>query len=172
METFKTQDGTVITYTNGKVDITKPVGRWKANKDEDFYYIDSFGKIETTFFRNTDCDNYRYNTLNMFKTKGEAAEKIDYDLAIGTLTLAIEELNGGWKPHWNQINTAGRPANFYKDEIKYEIYYDYMRSCYLIAEPRDTQSMMLLPHCKTEAIAQEIIDKYSKELDILRTYQS
>jgi hypothetical protein len=38
MQTFIADDGTVITYTNSKIDITKPVGRWKAKEKETFYF--------------------------------------------------------------------------------------------------------------------------------------
>lgn len=47
-QTFTAFDGTVITYTNGKVDITKPVSRWKANNGELYYYLDSVGEVYQT----------------------------------------------------------------------------------------------------------------------------
>ena len=49
--------------------------RWRAEAEiGKYYYIDDFGEIGYTLEEGDDCDNFRYNTGNYFKTKEEAEE--------------------------------------------------------------------------------------------------
>lgn len=62
--------------------------RWRANKNQYYYYIDSYGDISKEQEAYDWRGNSRYNLGNYFKTEKEAREIID----------SIE-----WKDFWNTI---------------------------------------------------------------------
>ena len=62
--------------------------RWRANKNQYYYYIDSYGDISKEQEAYDWTGNSRYNLGNYFKTEKEAREIID----------SIE-----WKDFWNTI---------------------------------------------------------------------
>ena len=57
---------------------SKMVKRWKPNKGEEYFCVDSVGKIEKSFFTpNLNADIFRYTVGNCFKTEQEAQKELD-----------------------------------------------------------------------------------------------
>ena len=91
----------------------KSCKRWRAEFNNDYYYIDEDGNINSIYENNDISDIFKYKTRNYFKTEEEAEKyrknlKTYYDL----MDLA-EKLNNGEKINWNDIN-----------QIKYVISFD------------------------------------------------
>lgn len=70
--------------------------RWRANKNQYYYYIDSYGDISKEQEAYDWRGNSRYNLGNYFKTEKEAREIID----------SIE-----WKDFWNTIKQEKEIVN-------------------------------------------------------------
>lgn len=61
---------------------SEKVKRWKPKQGDEFFCIDSCGKIEKTFFTtNLNADLFRYKVGNCFKTEAEAKKHFDRMLA-------------------------------------------------------------------------------------------
>lgn len=91
----------------------KSYKRWRAEFNNDYYYIDEDGNINSIYENNDISDVFKYKTRNYFKTEEEAEKyrknlKTYYEL----MDLA-EELNVGKKVDWNNYC-----------QIKYSISYD------------------------------------------------
>lgn len=57
---------------------SEKVKRWKPKQGDEFFCVDSCGKIEKTFFTtNLNADLFRYTVGNCFKTEAEAQKEID-----------------------------------------------------------------------------------------------
>ena len=57
---------------------SKKVKRWKPKQGDEFFCVDSCGKIEKTFFTpNLNADLFRYTVGNCFKTEKEAQKELD-----------------------------------------------------------------------------------------------
>lgn len=92
----------------------KSYKRWRAEFNNDYYYIDEDGNINSIYENNDISDIFKYKTRNYFKTEEEAEKyrknlKTYYEL----MDLA-EELNNGEKIDWNDTK-----------QKKYYICYDY-----------------------------------------------
>ena len=61
---------------------SEKVKRWKPKQGDEFFCVDSCGKIEKTFFTpNLNADLFRYKVGNCFKTEAEAQKELDRMLA-------------------------------------------------------------------------------------------
>lgn len=61
---------------------SEKVKRWKPKQGDEFFCVDSCGKIEKTFFTtNLNADLFRYASGNCFKTEAEAKKHFDRMLA-------------------------------------------------------------------------------------------
>lgn len=91
----------------------KSYKRWRAEFNNDYYYIDEDGNINSIYENNDISDVFKYKTRNYFKTEEEAEKhrknlKTYYEL----MDLA-EELNNGEEIDWENLH-----------QIKYSITYD------------------------------------------------
>lgn len=82
----------------------KSYKRWRAEFNNDYYYIDEDGNINSIYENNDISDVFKYKTRNYFKTEEEAEKyrknlKTYYEL----MDLA-EELNNGEKIDWNNAS--------------------------------------------------------------------
>ena len=74
---------------------TKKVERWKPKQGDEFFCVDSCGKIEKTFFTtNLNADLFRYKVGNCFKTEAEAQKELDRMVAEQEL-LDLADWDGG-----------------------------------------------------------------------------
>lgn len=74
---------------------SKKVKRWKPKQGDEFFCIDSCGKIEKTFFTtNLNADIFRYKVGNCFKTEKEAQKELDRMVAEQEL-LDLCDWDGG-----------------------------------------------------------------------------
>ena len=90
----------------------KSYKRWRAEFNNDYYYIDEEGNINSIFENNDISDVFKYKTRNYFKTEEEAEKyrknlKTYYEL----MDLA-EELDNGEKVDWNNTNQAKYSISF------------------------------------------------------------
>lgn len=85
---------------------------WKPEKDETYYYLYSYGKIEEDTWDNANEDRIRYAIGNCFKTKEEAEFVLEKLKVITELKRYALEHNEG------EINWNPGKRNFY-------IYYSY-----------------------------------------------
>lgn len=154
-ETFTTEDGTIITY-DGSVTITKPSGDWEPKCNDKYFYLKDSNKVNWNYWRNDYIDQVRLKNDNVYQTEKEAQTRADYSIAVATVTKAIKKKNNGWVPDWSD-----------RGEYKYLPYHGVnlgvtMYSC--------NQYTLAYPYCKTREIAQEIIDEYQTELEIIRDF--
>lgn len=77
--------------------LEKNKGRWRAEKNEKYYYVDHFGDVNFMGEANDYFDDYRFKTRNYFKTEKEAQNYLDNIKTYYELMDLAEELNGDEK---------------------------------------------------------------------------
>jgi hypothetical protein len=76
-------------------------GRWKPEKDEMFYYINSYNLvIPETWDAGCYSDTTRWNIYNCFKTREKAGQEAENILVRRMLEDIARRLNKGEKPDW------------------------------------------------------------------------
>ena len=90
-------------------------GRWKPEKHETYYFVNSWGEVEETWRSSINFipDKNRYNAYNCFKTKKQAEQEAEKILVRRMLEDIARRLNKGEKIDWKDA---------YQD--KYYIYLD------------------------------------------------
>ena len=88
--------------------------RWRARRNNRYFYVDKYGKADDTLEINDREDDFRYKTRNYFKTEEEAEEYKEVMNTYYDLMDLAEELNKGSKIDWND-----------NQQCKYTIYYDF-----------------------------------------------
>ena len=86
--------------------------RWRARRNNRYFYVDKYGKADDTLEINDREDDFRYKTRNYFKTEEEAEEYKEVMNTYYDLMDLAEELNNGEKIDWND-----------NQQCKYTIYY-------------------------------------------------
>ena len=66
--------------------------RWRANKDDSYYFTNSFGTIRREYDYRAPEDDYRYKTGSYGRTVEELKAKREYDIARQVL---LEDADGG-----------------------------------------------------------------------------
>ena len=94
--------------------INKKDIRFKPECWEFYYYLDSSGTIERTYWNNGVFDNHRYNIGNCFKTEQEAYDYKENLITKQQLKDLALELDNGTEVGWN-----------YKGNRKYTIYFSH-----------------------------------------------
>lgn len=89
--------------------------RWRAEENEGYFYVNSWGEVMDTLEDECNMDNYLYSIGNYFKTKKEAVKYREHLLITQQLKDIALRLNNGVKIDWN-------------DEGQYK-YYLYFRHC-------------------------------------------
>lgn len=125
---------------------------------EEYYYVDSYGVIEAEIDEDNKHDDFCFITGNYFLTEEDAEKYLEYITNVGKVNRRIEELNEGWKPDWN--DTA---------QNKYEIYSKFGKiGCEIMILYR---SILVIKHCKSLKVANQIISEMKPELDIIFNYE-
>ena len=88
--------------------------RWRAEKNDKYYYINDCGSVFASRETRDYVDEYRSKTRNYFKTEEEALEYKQVMITYYNLMDLAEELNNGRKIDWNDGS-----------QCKYSIYYNY-----------------------------------------------
>ena len=88
--------------------------RWRAEKNDKYYYINDCGSVFASRETRDYVDEYRFKTRNYFKTEEEALEYKQVMITYYNLMDLAEELNNGRKIDWNDGS-----------QCKYSIYYNY-----------------------------------------------
>lgn len=91
----------------------KSCKRWRAEYQEDYYYIDENGSVNSIYENYDDTDKFNYKIRNYFKTEEEAKAHLDRLNTYYELMDLAEELNNGEEINWS--NTS---------KFKYSIYFD------------------------------------------------
>ena len=125
---------------------SKKEGKWKPNKNEIYYFRNSYGENGYTDWWDNKGDNWRYNNIPIFKTEEECER------------------------YWHFMDTVKEKSyEFSKEEWedddlrKYYICYDYKRKIFHPSFAWDSQVFGRI-HFKTEEDAQYIIDNFKDEL--------
>lgn len=87
--------------------------RWRAEEYDDYFYVNSFGNINSTQEENDENDNFVYKSRNYFKTEEEAQKHADQIHTYYDLMDLAEELNNGKEIDWSNCI-----------QNKYYIYFD------------------------------------------------
>ena len=76
--------------------------RWKPEKHETYYFVDSSGEVEDTWRSSINFipDKNRYNAYNCFKTKEQAKQESEKILVRRMLEDIARRLNKGKKIDW------------------------------------------------------------------------
>lgn len=135
------------------VDRLKEWKRWKPEVGECYFFVDSDGFIETSYFKDHFVDLYRYNTRNCFRTKEEAEAKGDADLLKAKILDRVDELNEGWEADWEDLN-----------QRKYYPYYDEMSKKWNSGKVRWTYEHPF--YLKSSQACQTLIDEFGDDLKV------
>ena len=108
-----------------KLKSKKIAKRWRAEKSDDYYFIDDLGEINHDYEEGTNTDYYRYKTRNYFKTSGEAQEYLDNTNTYFELMNLAEELNNGEEIDWDnkEQSKCYLSYDFFNEEICLNIIY-------------------------------------------------
>lgn len=100
--------------------------RWKPQEDERYYFINSWGEIESdTFNEISYCDSRRYKNFNCFRTKEQAESESEKILVRRMLEDIARCLNKGQNIDWNNNNQAKHCIELYCNNIVTDYYYGY-----------------------------------------------
>lgn len=132
---------------------TKP---WRAEKGEEYWYVEDCGLADCDTEGIYDADNFRFLTGNYFRTEEEAeAHKARLE-AIGRVTHAILERNEGWTPDWSD-----------DDQSKHHIWFDHDCSTFDVDYDCSIQESYILPYIASREIAKGIIRDFEGDLKII-----
>lgn len=100
--------------------------RWEPKEDEIFWYIDSSGSVDYSFFMSKDVDNtIKFKNYNCFQTYEEAEAEAEKILVRRMLEDIARRLNKGEKIDWK--NSTQYKYSFYLDDKINKI--DWCREC-------------------------------------------
>lgn len=130
--------------------------KWRAENGGNYFTIHINGEIVIATEKGNHYDNYRYLTNNYFQTEQEAKAYKARQKAIGRVTHAIIEANEGWEPDWEDGT-----------QIKHRIIYLHYIEDLEVNNDAVEQSSVIVPYCKTNAIALSIISSHKEDLDLI-----
>ena len=83
-------------------------GRWKPEKHETYYFVNSWGEVEEPWRSSINFipDEQRYNAYNCFKTKEQAEQEAEKILIRRQLEDIAKRLNKGKKIDWKNDNQS------------------------------------------------------------------
>lgn len=151
MKTIKEIENQINDLQKELENLKNPHKRWRAEKGNYYYYVSFSKSIIIISETQDDLDNWNYDFWNYYKTKKEAEQARDRQLAIIRVNDRIDELNEGWVP---KVNCRS-----------YYIY-DYYNQ-YFISYNFIIQKDKILKYTKTEEIAKQIISEMKDDLDLI-----
>ena len=156
MKTDKTQLIQAIEAIKQKLasmeeELNKPEGfKHFPSKGDEYYYYTSIG----TLCSNTSAD-YELR-VNAYKTEKEADKAYNKAVAVEKIKRRIVELQGDWKPDFND------------DSSKYTICYNYIVNSFTEEElQRFKHYCVLIPYMENKEIALTIINEFHEELKLI-----
>lgn len=132
----------------------KEYERWRADKDNVYWCVCGDGTVVDDIEGFMNCDNYRYDIGNYFKTRKEADKYSDYLIA----KQVIKDSAKGFKPDWNN----------YKEGKWYGCYSH--SGQYLIATSEYVSQKQGVIYFANQSDVEESISLYPKEWDIVMKY--
>ena len=134
--------------------------RWRAEQNKDYWYVTDWGEVarESEQPEGHRANIYQFNTGNYFKTEKEAEEQAKKLQALATVKGYILDRNceENWVAVWSS------------EQVKAEICFHYTDNKWKIwTESTKHKFPLLIPHT-SEKIAQEVLDKFQDELDLIR----
>lgn len=125
---------------------SKKEGKWKPNKNEIYYFRNSYGENGYTNWLDDEGDNWRYNNIPIFPTKEECERYWHF------MDTVKEKSYSFSKEEWGNHNIR-----------KYTIYYDFNRKEFGVDRSIDIKYLGEI-YFKTEEDCQYIIDNFKDEL--------
>ena len=119
------------------------------SKGDEYYYYTSIG----TLCSNTSAD-YELR-VNVYKTEEEADKAYKKAVAVEKIKRRIVELQGDWKPDFNDIS------------IKYTIYYDHEDNSFADEGWQKIKQCVLIPYMENKEIVLTIINEFHEELKLI-----
>ena len=135
-----------LQYELAELKESKKEGKWKPNKNEIYYFRNSYGENGYTNWLDDKVDNWRYNNIPIFKTQEECER---YWHFMDTVKEKSYEFS---KEEWEDSQTR-----------KYNIYYYYTDKEWKVGTAWVARDMQTF-YFKTEEDAQYIIDNFKDEL--------
>ena len=99
--------------------------RWKPNSHDPYYYVDSTGSTNDTYFIPSCNDIKRFNTYNCFRTKEQAKLEAENILVRRMLKDIARRLNRGEKIDWNNCGQSKYAIDLYLNDIYSQSAYAY-----------------------------------------------
>ena len=132
----------------------------ELNKPEEFKHFPSKGEVYYfyTSSKGAICSNIASDNdlkVKVFKTRAEAYKAYNKEVAIEKIKRRILELQGDWKPNFNDTFS------------KHIIAYNYYKGHFEYAEWKRINHLTLIPYIKTSKIAITIINEMEDELKII-----
>lgn len=100
-------------------EIPEEYKRWRAEKYEEYWFVDDYGAIVKEVDARTYSDDCRYKTGNCFRTKEEVEAYRDYLIAL----QIIKDDAKGFEPDWKDL--AQRKYWGKYDHVNEKLYWDY-----------------------------------------------
>ena len=119
-----------------------------SNGDE-YYYYTSVG----TLYSNTAAD-YELR-VNAYRTEKEANKAYNKDVAIEKVKRRLLELQGNWKPDFND------------DSSKHVIFYNYNNTRFEGTTHSKVKFTLLIPYMENKEIALTTINEFNEELKLI-----
>ena len=127
--------------------------RWRAECNNLYYFINSYGEVLNSFDHREDMDNYRYKTGSYGRTKEELEAKLKYDIAYQIL---LDDAKGGkWK----------------KDGANSYVYYDHDIDEWIPYKDIDNIQIMGAIYFQDEENAQQSIKEHKEQWEIVHKYE-
>lgn len=133
-----------------------PNKRWRAKDLGLYYYVTSGGQTSESRELYMEVDDFHYNQRNYFKTQQEAQQHLDKLNLIAKIRNRIEELNGNWKPDWEDI-----------DQNKYYIFYDVVCEFFEFSSINSYRNLEYWKYIKSKEAAQHLINEFGDKLKVL-----
>ena len=130
-------------------ELNKPDVKHFPSSGDKYYYYSSIGYVDSVIAA---TDALR---VNVFKTHKEAEAAYNKAVALEKVKRRILELQGDWKPNFNDIFD------------KYVLYYDYKTKCFRNSVWRSIKYLSIIPYIKSEEIALTIIKEMGDELKLI-----
>lgn len=99
--------------------------RWRAEIDTSYFYISSWGKVDSTVDMSSDFDNWQYDHGNYYETKKIAEAYLERQKFLNEFRAFVEEENENTKRGVNYFTIYGTPG--YRLEVStHDINFNYL----------------------------------------------
>lgn len=106
--------------------------RWQPLLGQTYFYLDTFGNVESINWDFDDIDYYRFNIGNCFKTRQEGEDYKENLLTKQALKDLTLELNGGASINWNDNDQEKIYLSYNNETDKLGVNCTYISQSYAI----------------------------------------